>query len=81
MSTITVRINKASHQALRKLAKRTGKSMSALLERAIDEYERKAFLEEVNAGFAKLRRDPKAWEQELEERAAWDIALSDGQDR
>jgi hypothetical protein len=36
------------------------------------------FLEEVNAAYARLRADPKAWQEELAERQLWDRALRDG---
>ena len=36
------------------------------------------FLDDVNAAFAKLRNDPKAWKEEQAERALWDKTLDDG---
>jgi len=44
----------------------------------ISEHERRAFLEGCNADYARLRADPDAWREELEERAAWDCTLMDG---
>lgn len=37
-------------------------------------------IEETNRAYATLRSDPKAWEEELRERALWDETLSDGLD-
>jgi len=37
-----------------------------------------AFLDEVNAAYARLRADRRAWEEELAERQLWDCALGDG---
>ena len=37
-----------------------------------------AFLDEVNAAYARLRADPRAWEEELAERQLWDRTLADG---
>ncbi len=48
------------------------------MERAIEQYRRQRFLEELNAGFAALRNDPEAWKEELEEREEWDRTLADG---
>jgi hypothetical protein len=31
----------------------------------------------MNAAYAALRADPVAWQQELAERAAWDVTLMD----
>jgi hypothetical protein len=40
--------------------------------------ERQAFLKGVNADFAALRRDPKAWAEELAEQESLDGTLMDG---
>ncbi|MDP9380337.1 MAG: hypothetical protein M3Q29_09335 [Chloroflexota bacterium] len=44
-------------------------------------YRRQLLLDRANDGFAALRGDPEAWREELEERAAWDVTLSDGLER
>jgi hypothetical protein len=82
MSTkpVTVRLSAASHQRLRRLASETGEPMTSVLDKAIDIYERKRFLEGVNADFAALRNNPELWEEELEERRLWDATLADGLD-
>jgi hypothetical protein len=36
------------------------------------------FLDQVNDAYAALRRDPKAWKAEQEERTLWDETLADG---
>jgi hypothetical protein len=40
--------------------------------------QREAFIKGVVADFAALRADPKAWAEELAERAVWDLAIADG---
>jgi hypothetical protein len=40
--------------------------------------EPQAFLDEVNAAYARLRADARAWEEELAERQLWDHAIGDG---
>ncbi len=47
------------------------------LRKVIETERRQRFLEEANAAFVALQADPEAWKAELEERAAWDAALSD----
>ena len=76
----TTRISESSRKILQELAARYRASMQDILERAIEEYRRRHFLEECNAAYAALRSDPKAWKEELNERALWDNALSDGLD-
>jgi len=54
--------------------------MPKLLEEAVEELRRKYFFEEVNAGFARLKADPDAWEEELAERRFTEGTLADGQE-
>jgi predicted transcriptional regulator len=81
MATTMIRVERSTHKKLRSLAERTGDSMPELIAAAVEEYERKLFWEQVNEEFTALRNDPKGWKQELEERAAWDVTLSDGLER
>lgn len=78
MQSATVRISPAACATLRELSAETGKSTRAIVERAIEGYRRRWFLDAVNRGFAALRSDPDAWPAEIAERAEWDITLSDG---
>lgn len=52
--------------------------MQEVLDRAIEEHRRRVLLDEANLAFELLRKNPKAWDQELKERAAWDTTLRDG---
>jgi predicted DNA-binding protein len=73
-----IRITPRSKAVLRDLAKREGKPMQTILDRAIEHYQRDKFLDDVNAAYAALRKDPKAWREEQTERALWDKTLADG---
>lgn len=52
--------------------------MLAVLDQALSEFQRKCFWEQTNAAYAALRKNPKAWKEELAERAAWNATLLDG---
>lgn len=78
MATLTVRIGKETHQALRELAAQAGESMPTILDKAIAEYRRKRFLEGLNEDYAALRADPQDWQEEVAAHALWDTALTDG---
>lgn len=78
METTTVRITDKTRKTLRRLACETGDSMQDVVRKAVDAYERKLFFERFNAAYAELRADPQAWQEELDERAAWDTTLMDG---
>ena len=74
----TTRISDPTHQVLRRLAERSGESMQALLDKAVELYRRQRFLEESNRAFEALRADASAWKAELAEREQWDITVADG---
>jgi len=78
MPGLTVRINDSAHATLRALSKRRREPMQAILAQAIEEYRRKTLLEDANRAYAALRKSPKAWREEQEERRAWDATLADG---
>jgi len=76
-----VRVPEDAHAKLRSMADQTGQSMQSVLTAAIEEYRRRLFWEQVNSGFESLRADPKAWAQEQQERAEWEVTLADGQEK
>jgi hypothetical protein len=46
----------------------------------VESYRREQFHAEFDAAYARLRADPVAWEEELAERAVWEVTLADGLD-
>ena len=80
MSTSTVRISKEVQNRLRDLSQQEGNSMQAILEKALKLYEERAFWEKTNRAYAALKANPRAWEQELEERQEWEVTLKDGRE-
>ena len=78
MNLFTVDISETAHQTLQDLSKQTGQPLNVLLDKAVEEFRRKQFLEEANRAYAQLKNDPQAWAEELEERRAWDVTLEDG---
>jgi hypothetical protein len=80
MATTMIRIRPASRQALKEMAALTGQSMQDVLDQAIEERRRKLYLDGLNADYAALKRNPKAWADFNKEMAAWDAANHDGMD-
>ena len=76
--TPNVRISPRAHELLRQLADEEQRSMQSVLDRALERYRRERFLRAANADFAALKRDAKAWKQELRDRALWEQTLGDG---
>ncbi len=80
MASQLVRIDEVGHRTLRELRRQTGETSPVILRKALEEYRRKRFFDAVDKGYAALRADPKAWADELAERAAWDATVGDGLD-
>jgi hypothetical protein len=62
------------------MAEQTGQPMQDILEKALENYRRKLFLDAVNAGYAALRADPQAWAEIEAERQSMAGSLMDGLD-
>ena len=80
MSALTVRMSMATHRKLKSLAAQTNQPMVELLDKAVEALQRQLFFEQINAGYAALRRDRSAWAEHLAERKLWDKTLMDGLD-
>lgn len=78
MGHTTVRISDSTREMLREMARTEGRPMQALLQEAVEALRRKRFLEGVNAAYASLRGDAKAWAAFEKERRTWDGTLLDG---
>ena len=76
-----VRISESTHKILRTLALTEGKSMQDIIDKAIEDYRRKAFLQGLSSDFQALREAPEAWKDHEEEMAEWDNTLQDGLDK
>jgi len=72
-----VRIRDEDHEMVKQLAEGTGMSISEVVSRALEEYRRKHFLYGLADDFAALRVRDGDWEDEIEERRAWDGVLGD----
>lgn len=80
MASANVRISTTARDTLRRLAREEKQSMQAVLDKAIEAYRRERFLRGANTDFAALRKNRKAWGEELTERKLWRRTLRDGLD-
>jgi hypothetical protein len=78
MGSASVRIGPEARKALRRLAREEGESEEAVLDRAIEHYRREKFLQDANADLAALKKNRKAWKEEIAERAISEQTLADG---
>jgi len=74
----TTRISETDHKALQELALQTGKQQQEIIHEALDTYRREKLLDEINAGFERLRSRPADWKAEMEERHLWENTVADG---
>ncbi|MDP9179015.1 MAG: toxin-antitoxin system protein [Gemmatimonadota bacterium] len=74
----TTRISESDHKALQELARRTGKQQQEIIHEALDTYQREKLLDEINAGFERLRSRPGEWKAEMDERGMWENTVADG---
>jgi hypothetical protein len=62
------------------MAEQSGETMLEILDKALDDYRRRRFFENLNAGYAALKADPAAWAAMQEERKVWEATLMDSLD-
>jgi hypothetical protein len=75
--TTTIRISQEARSLLRELANDEQSSMQGVLERALEQYRRRRFLERVNQAYT-LITDPAIAAAVAEEAGMWDRVVSDG---
>lgn len=78
MPTTTIRVSKHIHDQVRALAQQTGTTMQEVISKAVEQYQEQLFWQQVHEAYARLRQDPVAWQEELEEQRLWDNTLVDG---
>jgi len=77
-STATIRLRPKTHDALREIARLTGESLQSALDRAVEDLRRKTYLEGLDADYAALRSDSKAWDELQKEVSEFDSTNLDG---
>ena len=73
-------ISEASQALLCELALKTGQTPTEVLDKAVAAYRRRVFFDQMDAGYAELRRDAQAWASFEKERMELDKTLMDGLD-
>lgn len=76
--TTTIRVSRQVYNDIKTMAKQQNENIQDVVEHAVAEYKKKKFFDNLNDAYAKLRADPEAWKQDLEEREEWDKVLTDG---
>lgn len=74
----TTRISESDHRVLQELAATTGKQHQEIIHEALDNYRRERLLDEINAGYSRIRADRKSWAAVKSERRLLGEAGADG---
>ncbi len=74
----TAKISPNTARILERLQRRYHKPKTVLIDLALKKYEDQMLLEEINEGYARLKADKKAWEEELTERQELEGTIGDG---
>ena len=77
----TMRVTETTHRILRELAGQSGDSMTVIVERAVERYQREQLLTGANEAWAVLQADPSARADIEAEQALWEQTLGDGLER
>ncbi len=77
-TSLTIRVSRSTHELLRDLADRSNATITAVVDEAVGDLQRKKFWADFNAACEALQADPAAWADLRQEDAAWDATLSDG---
>jgi hypothetical protein len=78
MESLTIRVSRSTHEILRELADKSNETMTAIVDKAVQELQRKRFWEDFNASCAAVQASPEAWADLQQEDRAWESTLADG---
>ena len=76
--SLTIRISRSTHELLRDLAAKSNATITAVVDEAVRDLQRKRFWADFNAACEALQADPVAWADLRREDAAWEETLADG---
>lgn len=78
-SSLTIRVSRSTHELLRDLADKSNATITAVVDEAVRDLQRKKFWADFNAACEAIQQaDPEAWADLQREDAVWDSTLTDG---
>ncbi len=77
MLTTTIRVSRKTQKALKKLAMKQEMTMEQVIDSMLEQFRREQFLNDLNRGYEALKKNNRAWQQELKERELFESALMD----
>jgi hypothetical protein len=76
--SVLVRISRSTHDKLRTLAEKSQTTITALVDRAVEDLRREMFWDEFDRAVAATKADPEAWAEVQREDKLWEATLLDG---
>lgn len=76
--SLTIRVSRSTHELLREIAGRSNATITAVVDEAVRDLQRKKFWADFNAACEALRADPAASADLDREDVAWEPTLADG---
>lgn len=76
--SLTIRVSRSTHELLRDLAAKSNATITAVVDEAVRDLQRKKFWADFNAACEALRAEPAAWADLRSEDAVWEQTLADG---
>ncbi len=77
-TSLTIRVSRSTHELLRDLADKSNATITAVVDEAVRDLQRKKFWADFNAACEALQADTVAWADLRREDAAWEETLADG---
>ena len=75
---IQAKISERSKKVLQEIVHLTGESQIEVIEHAVLAYRRQWRMERLSQAYAKLKKDARAWKEELRERSELEKTIGDG---
>jgi molybdopterin synthase catalytic subunit len=76
--TIPAKISGRSKKIIQEIVHETGETQIAVIEHAVMSYHREWRMQKINEAYDKLRKNKKAWKEELKERSIFEQTSEDG---
>jgi predicted transcriptional regulator len=76
--SLTIRVSKSTHELLRDLAAKSNATITAVVDEAVRDLQRKKFWADFNSACEALQADPAAWADLRRDDTAWEQTLADG---
>jgi hypothetical protein len=77
-TTLTIRVSRSTHELLRDLAAKSNTTITAVVDEAVLDLQRKRFWADFNAACEAIAADPAALADLRREDEAWEATLADG---